>query len=188
MTPDSILSDARARMDKAIDHLKNELRGIRTGRASTALVDYVKVEAYGSMTDLKSLATISIPEPTQILINPFDPSTVGDIRKALESSDLGLNPTVEDKHLRVNVPPLSTERRQQLVSHAKKTAEETRVSMRNVRRDANKHADSLKKAKDAHFSEDQIEDLKKNIQDIIKKHESTVDTITAEKSKEIMEV
>jgi len=188
MNPDQILKDAEDRMDKALDHLKSELRGIRTGRASTALVDFVKVDYYGSMTDLKALASISIHEATQILIKPFDVGAVQEIRKALEASDLGLNPQIDDKQIRINVPPLSTDRRKQLVGHAKKVAEDTKVALRNVRRDANKHADALKNDKAANISEDEVEQLKKEIQDVIKKHESTVETITADKSKEIMEV
>ncbi len=100
------LADAEARMDKAIEHLHSELRGIRTGRASTALVDYVKVDYYGSMTDLKALASVSIPEATQILIKPFDAGALQEIRKALESSDLGLNPQIDDKQIRINILPL----------------------------------------------------------------------------------
>ncbi len=188
MNPDQILKDAEDRMDKAVDHLKSELRGIRTGRASTALVDFVKVDYYGSPTDLKALASISIPEATQILIKPFDAGAVQDIKKGLEASDLGLNPQIDDKQIRINIPPLSTDRRKQLVAHAKKVAEETKVSMRNVRRDANKHADALKDSKAEHYSEDEIKTLKDEIQDVIKKHEAAVETMTAEKSKEIMEV
>ena len=188
MNPDSILKDAETRMDKALDHLKSELRGIRTGRASTALVDFVSVDYYGAPTDLKQLASISIPESTQILIKPYDAGAVQEIRKALEASDLGLNPQVDGKQIRINVPPLSTDRRKQLVSHAKKVAEETKVSMRNVRRDANKQADALKNSKDQQYSEDEIKRLKDEIQDAIKKHEAAADKLTEDKSKEIMEV
>jgi ribosome recycling factor len=188
MDPDSILLDAEERMDKALEHLKSELRGLRTGRASTALVEYVKVDYYGSPTDLKSIASISVPEPTQLLIKPFDAGALNEIRRALESSDLGLNPQTEGKQIRIMIPALSTERRQQLVAHCKKTAEETKVAMRNVRRDANKHADALKKATDKHYPEDELETLKTEIQELLKKHESEAERITEEKSKEIMKV
>jgi len=188
MTPDSILKDAEQRMDKALEHFRGELRGVRSGRASTALVEYIKVDYYGSPTELKALASISVPEPTQIAIKPFDVGALGEIRKALETSDLGLNPQVEDKTLRINIPPLSTERRKQLVGHVKKVAEETKVALRNVRRDANKHADQLKKDPKEHYPEDELETLKKEIQEALKKHESTVDSLTEEKSREIMEV
>ncbi len=188
MTPDSILSDAEERMSKAVDHLKSELRGLRTGRASTALVDFLKVDYYGSPTDLKQLASISIAEATQILIKPFDVGSINEIRKAIETSDLGLNPQVDGKQIRINIPSLSTERRQQLVGHAKKVAEESRVAARNVRRDANKHADQLKKDTDAHYSEDELEILKKEIQEALKKVETEIDKLMDDKSKEIMEV
>jgi len=188
MTPDSILKDAEQRMDQAIEHLKGEMRGMRTGRASTALVEYLKADYYGSPTELKALASISVPEPTQILIKPFDAGAMHEIQKALELSDLGLNPMIDGKQIRVNIPTLSTERRKQLVGHVKKMAEETKVSIRNVRRDANKHSDQLKKAADSHCSEDEIETLKKEIQDVLKKHEGKVDEITTAKSAEIMTV
>jgi len=188
MTPDSILKDAGERMDKALEHLRQELRGLRTGRASTGLVDFIKVDYYGSMTDLKSLASISVPEPTQVLIKPFDAGSVGEIKKAIENSDLNLSPQVDNKQIRITVPALSTERRKQLVGHAKKVAEDAKVSMRNVRRDANKQADGLLKDKDAHYPEDEIETLKKEIQDLLKEHETKADKMVEEKTAEIMEV
>jgi ribosome recycling factor len=188
MTPNSILKDAQQHMDKSVDYLKRELRGLRTGRASTALVEYIKVDYYGNPTDLKSLAAISTPEPTQILIQPFDPGSTTDIKKALETSDLGLNPQVEAKNIRISVPPLSKERRQQLVTQAKKIGEETKIAIRNSRRDANKHADQLTKDKSVHISEDEIKGLHAEIQDLLKKYEKEVDDAVDQKSKEIMEV
>lgn len=188
MDPDTILLDAEERMEKAIEHLKSELRGIRTGRASTALVEYVKVDYYGSPTDLKSLASISVPEPTQLLIKPFDAGSVQEIKRALESSDLGLNPMVDGKQIRINIPPLSTDRRKQLVAHCKKVAEETKVALRNVRRDANKHADQLGKSGGASYPEDEIETLKDEIQELLKKHETDVEKVSEDKSKEVMTV
>ena len=184
--PDTILLSAEESMEKSLEYLKHEARGIRTGRASTAMVDYVKVDYYGASTDLKSLAIISIPEPTQILIKPFDAGSVGDIKKGIEAAGLGFNPMVEGKQLRINVPPLSGDRRQQLVGKLKKLAEETKVVMRNARRDANKHADALKGT--GHFPEDEIETLKTEIQDLLKKYEGEVDKKVEEKTKEITEV
>lgn len=186
--PDTILLEAEEAMQKALDYLKHELRGLRTGRASTALVEYLKVECYGATTDLKSVAAISVPEPTQILIKPFDPGTLNDIRKGIEASGLGLNPMSDGKQLRLNIPPLSGERRQQLVARCKKLAEETKVVMRNARRDANKHADALSKQPGAHYPEDEIETLKSEIQELLKKYEHEVDQKIEEKSKEIMEI
>lgn len=175
-------------MEKAIEHLKHEMRGVRTGRASTALVEYIKADYYGSPTELKAIASISVPEPTQLLIKPFDAGAIGEIRKAIEASDLGLNPIVDGKQIRVNIPALSTERRKQLVGHVKKTAEDTKVALRNARRDANKHADQLKNEPGGSYSEDQINTLKEEIQEVLKKHEAQVDELVKVKSEEIMEV
>jgi ribosome recycling factor len=186
--PDSILLEAEEHMSKAIDYLKSEMRGIRTGRASTALVDYIKVDYYGSATDLKALAAISVPEPTQILIKPFDNTALSAIRTAIESSDLGLNPNVEDKAIRINVPSLSQDRRKTLVAQAKKHGEEQKVVIRNTRRDANKHADALAKQDGQHYSEDEIKTLKDEIQELVKKYEGQIDEIIDAKSKEILEV
>src|SRR5687768_10206840 len=173
--PDTILLETESAMEKALEYLKNELRGIRTGRATTALVDFLKVDYYGASTDLKAIAAISIPEPTQILIKPFDPGSVGDIKKAIEASGLGLNPMVEAKQIRLNVPPLSGDRRQQLVAKVKKMGEEQKIAIRNVRRDGNKHADSLSKSAAKHYPEDEIEGLKNEIQELLKKYETELD-------------
>lgn len=186
--PDTILLEAEDAMEKGVSYLSQEMRGIRTGRASTALVEYLKVEAYGSPTDLKSIASISVPEPTQLLIKPFDASLMDDIRRAIENSELGLNPMPEGKQIRLNVPALSTERRQQLVARCKKMGEETKVVLRNARRDANKHADSLDKQAGTHYPEDEIKTLKDEIQELLKKYEGQIDATIEAKSKEIMEV
>ncbi len=173
-----IVSECRGKMDRSIEHLERELRGIRTGRATTSLVDYVKVDYYGSMTDLRELAAVSVPEPTQILIKPFDPSSVGAIVKAIETADLGLNPMKEAGAVRINVPAPSSERRKQLVAQVRKMAEDTRVAIRNERRDANKHIDQLVKDKSAGVSEDQGKTAKAEIEDLTKKHVEKVDEIT----------
>lgn len=186
--PDTILLESEEAMEKAESYLKQELRGIRTGRASTALVDYIKVDYYGSTTDLKSLAGISIPEATQILIKPFDANSIEDIRKAIESSGLSLNPMVEGKQIRLSIPPLSRERRQQLVSHCKKLGEECKIAIRNARRDANKHADGLAKQDGKHYPEDDIATLKTEIQDLLKKYEKEVSDRIDAKTKEVMEI
>lgn len=188
MDPDSILLEAEQTMDKSIDYLKGELRGIRTGRASTALVEYVKVDYYGSPTDLKSLAAISVPEATQILIQPFDPASAGEIKKAIEKADLGVTPQVDGKVIRVSIPSLSGDRRKQLASQAKKMGEETKVACRNTRRDANKHADQVAKDKDQNLSEDEVKALKDEIQELLKKKENQIDEMVEKKVKEITEV
>lgn len=187
-TPDKILSETEASMMKAIDYLQHEMRGIRTGRASTALVEYVKVDYYGSPTDLKSLAAISVPEPHQILVKPFDNSALSAMKQGIESAGLGLNPQIEDKAIRITIPPLDQDRRKQLVSQVKKHGEEQKVVLRNARRDANKHADALAKQEGTQYPEDEIKTLKSEIQDLLKKYESEIDTLVKKKSEEVMEV
>ena len=184
--PDTILLETEEHMEKAVEYLKHELRGIRTGRASPAMIEFVKVDYYGASSDLKSLAIISVPEPTQLLVKPFDAGSVGDIKKAIESAGLGLNPMSEGKQLRISVPPLSGDRRQQLVTKCKKLAEEAKVVIRNARRDGNKHTDALKAA--GHIAEDEIETLKEEVQSLLKKYEAEVDKIVEGKSKEITQV
>lgn len=183
MDPDTILLETEEHMTKSMDHLKRELKGFRTGRASPAILEMVRVEYYGSQSDLKSIASISVPEPSQLLVKPFDASVITDIKKAIESSGLGLNPMSEGKALRINIPPLSGERRKTLSGLCKKIAEETKVALRNARRDANKHADQLEAA--GHVAEDEIENLKTEIQEMLKKYETEADTVVAAKQKEI---
>ncbi len=185
--PDTILLSAEELMTKAIDYLDHEFQGLRGGRASTALVEYIKVDYYGAATDLKALAGISTPEATQILIKPFDVGALKEITKAIEASDLGLAPHVDGKQIRLNIPPLSTERRKQLVAKAKKMTEETKVVIRNARRDGNKHAEALGKG-ESNISEDEVTTLKNEIQELLKKYESQVDAKFDAKSKEIMSV
>jgi ribosome recycling factor len=186
--PDTILLETEELMTKALDYLKKELKGFRTGRASPALVEYVKVNYYGSTSDLKSLAAISVPEPAQLLVKPFDAGSIGEIKKAIEAAGLGLNPITEGKQIRISIPALSGDRRKQLVGQAKKIAEETKVALRNARRDGNKHAENLSKQAGQHFSEDDIEQLKNEIQELLKKYETEADDAVAKKSKEIEQI
>lgn len=186
--PDTILLEAEEAMTKALEYLKKELRGMRTGRASPALVEYLKVDYYGTPTDLKSLASISIPEPTQLLIKPFDAGCLQDVKRAIDASGLSLNPMIDGKQIRLNMPALTGERRKQLAAHCKKLGEETKVALRNARRDANKHVDVLAKDPKAHVPEDEIETLKTEIQDLLKKFEHETDEVVAKKMKEVEEV
>jgi ribosome recycling factor len=186
--PDTILLEAEDAMSKAEDYLAQELRGIRTGRASTALLEFIKVDYYGSSTELKSLASISVPEPTQLLVKPFDAGALNEIRKAIENAGLSLNPQVEGKQIRLNVPPLTGEQRKQLVTHAKKMGEQAKVVLRNARRDANKHADALTKQEKKHYSEDEVATLKDEIQELLKKYEGKIDKRLDDKVKEITEI
>src|SRR5688572_29620511 len=177
ITIDQIVKDCRAKMDKSVEHYERELRGLRTGRATTALIDYVKVDYYGNPTDLKSLAAISVPEPTQLLVKPFDPSSKNEIIKAIERADLGLNPMAEGASVRISVPAPSKERRQQLVGQVKKMAEDSKVAIRNERRDAIKHIDTLVKDKSAHVSEDEGKRRKEEVEQMTKKHIDTLDQL-----------
>ena len=187
MDIDDVLLDCEEKMDKAVEYLVNELRGIRTGRATPALVEFVKVDYYGSMTDLRQLANITVPEPTQLLIKPHDPSSIDAITKAIQAAGLGLNPTPEGKQIRLSMPPLSGDRRQQLVASVKKMAEQAKVAVRNVRRDANKHIDQLEKDKAAPVSEDQAKAAKDDVTELTKSHESKVDEKTEAKRTEVLE-
>src|SRR6202790_3939027 len=148
MTSDEILMDAEERMEKAVSVFREELRGLRTGRATPALVDSLRVEYYGSPTPLKQLAQISTPDPTQIVIRPFDQSVLKDIEKAIRSSDLGMSPNNDGKLIRLQVPPMSGEQRQKMATRIKKSSEDSKVSCRNIRRDANKHFEQAEKAKE----------------------------------------
>src|SRR6266403_1165897 len=138
MTSEEILFDAEERMEKAVNVYRDELRGLRTGRATPALVDTLRVEYYGSPTPLKQLARISTPDPQSIVINPFDPSVIQEVAKAIRSSSLGMAPNVQGNIIRLQVPPMSGEQRKKLVTQLKKSAEEAKVACRNIRRDANK--------------------------------------------------
>lgn len=182
-----VVRECGQRMDKSVEYYDKELRGIRTGRASTALVDYVKVEYYGNPTNLRELAAVSVPEPTQLLVKPFDPQVKNEIVKAIETADLGLNPQVDGQAIRINVPPPSAERRKQLVTQVKKMAEQARVAIRNERRDAMKHIDQLVKDKSNALSEDQGKDAKDEIEELTRKHTSLIDEHCEKKAKEIEE-
>lgn len=186
-TLDDILRDTKQRMDRSVEYFQKELRGIRTGRATTALIDYVKVDYYGNSTDLRELAAISVPEPTVLIVKPFDPGTKSEIIKAIESADLGLNPMAEGPTIRINVPAPSQERRKQLVNQVRKLAEDARVTIRNERRDANKHIDQLAKDKTNSISEDQAKDAKLDIDDVTKKHTESIDNFCEQKVREIEE-
>ena len=185
MTSEEILFDGEERMEKAINVFKDELRGLRTGRATPALVDSIRVEYYGSPTPLKQLAQISTPDPQQIVIRPFDQSVLKEIEKAIRSSDLGMSPNNDGKLIRLTVPPMSGEQRQKMVARIKKSAEEAKVALRNIRRDANKHFDQAEKAKE--MTEDDRDAGKEEVQSLLKKYEDKVTEMADKKGKEVME-
>ncbi len=172
-------------MVKSVEYLKDELRGVRTGHASPGLVDHIRIEvaSYGSTMTLRELASISAPDPSTIMVKPFDPSTAKDIERGLQSSDLGITPVSDGKIIRLPIPPLSGERRQQLAARVRKMGEEQKIAVRNIRRDYNKNIDTDKK--DSKMSEDEAESAKDAIQKITKKHEDLIEKLVTEKSKEI---
>jgi ribosome recycling factor len=172
-------------MDKALNHLKTNLAGIRTGRAAPGLLDSVKVTVYGSQTPLKQLASVGAPEPQQLVIRPFDPSVIKDIEKAIVASELGLNPQNDGRIIRINIPPLSTDTRKKLVARIKELAEETRVSIRNVRRDANKAIETAEK--DKVISEDDRDTAKEEVQELTKKYEESVGEVAKAREADVME-
>jgi len=185
MDQDEILLDAEERMEKAVDHFSSSMKGIRTGRANAGLIDSIKVDYYGSPTPLKQIANVSVPEPQQIMIRPFDVTTLDEIAKAIQNSDLGMAPNNDGRVVRLNVPPLSTERRTQLVHRVKELAEEARVSIRNIRRDANKHADQAEK--DKSMTEDDRDQTKDKVQELTRKYEGSVNTAAEAKEKDVMD-
>lgn len=185
MSSEEILLEAEERMEKTIALLEDQLKGVRTGRASTGLVESIRVPYYGSPTPLKQLANLSTPEPQQILIRPFDASAIGDIIKAIQTSDLGLTPNSDNKVIRLNVPSLSVEQRRKLSNRVKELAEEARVSIRNIRRDANKQADG--EQADKILTEDDLARTKEEIQTLTKKFEGKVNDLADKKSAEILE-
>lgn len=185
MSADEILLDVEERMEKAVDVLKHALSGIRTGRANPGLVDSLRVEVYGAPTPIKQLASVGAPEPNQIVIRPFDPTTLKDIEKAIQASGLGFNPLNDGKLLRLMVPPLSTEMRRKLVARIKELSEEAKVAIRNVRRDGNKAAEQAED--DGDLTEDDAKKTKEDVQELTKTFENKVTELARNKEAEVME-
>jgi ribosome recycling factor len=177
--------EARGRMEKVLADLQHEMSTVRTGRASISLLDSVRVEAYGSPVPLNQVAQLHVPEPSMITVQPWDVSMLGTIEKAIRNSNLGLNPGNDGKLVRVPIPPLTEERRRDLAKKVSHIAEERRVSLRNIRRDANEH---LKKMlKDKQISEDQERQSLDSIQKLTDSYIAKVDQATKAKEKEILE-
>ncbi len=186
MSGEAILEETKAAMEKALTHLQETLLGVRTARATPALVDKIRVDYYGTMTPIGQLASISIPEARLIVIKPFDGSVLGDVSKAIMKSDLGISPQNDGKVLRVQLPPLSGEQREKFAAKVKSMCEEARVAMRNGRRDMNKLADAAKK--DGELTEDENRKVHEQIQERLKEYEKKLDGIQEKKIAEIMEV
>lgn len=174
------------RMEGAIEAFKKDLSSIRTGRASLALLEGITVDYYGTVTPIQQVASLSIPEPRQILIQPWEQRLIPEIEKAIMKSDLGLTPTNDGRTIRINIPPLTEERRKQLVKVVRKRAEEARIAVRNIRRDANEELKKLEREK--HLSEDDIKKSQEEIQKLTDSYIAKVDDILAHKEREIMEV
>jgi ribosome recycling factor len=173
-------------MQKSVENLRRDLARIRTGAASPAILDSVYVDYYGTKTPIPQAAAISIPEPRQLAIKPWDKGMMGAIEKAILASDLGLNPVNDGTYIRLNMPILTQDRRKELVKTSKKIGEETKVAMRNIRRDENEHL--KKSAKDQNLSEDALKDELDKVQGITDRFIATVDKILAEKEKDILTV
>ena len=182
---DEIYQDTRESMEKAIASLNKELQRIRTGRASLSILDGIRVDYYGTQTPLNQMATLAVPESRLIRIQPWDVSVIKDIEKALLKSDLGLTPSNDGKIIRINIPPLTEERRKELVKVVHKMCEDYKVSVRNTRRDANDLVKSLKK--DSDISEDDAFKAQDEIQKITDTFVASVDECYKEKEKEILE-
>lgn len=184
--PQTILNKAKENMEKTVSVFVEELAKMRTGRANTGMLDAVQVEYYGSKVPLAQVATLGVPEPRLITVKPFENRLIPDIEKAIMSSGLGLTPANDGKTIRVPVPQLTEDRRKDLVKFAKKQAEEAKVAIRNLRRDAN---DALKKKQKAgEISEDDLRKYEKQVQDVTDHEIKRVDQITTDKEKDIMQV
>ena len=182
MTYAQIIADAKAKMHKGVQHFVEETKGLRSGRATPALIENIKVDYYGSPTPLKQMASISIPEPRALLVKPHDPSVLKEIEKAIQKSDIGINPQVDGKVMRLVIPAMSEEQRKKLASRVKELAEAARVSLRNLRRDLNKHIDDS-----AQLTDDDKTTAKEEVQKLLKSSEAELDQVIATKTKEIME-
>ena len=185
MTQEEILFDAEERMEKAADVFRNQLQGLRTGRATPGLVDSIRIDVYGSPTPLKHIANISCPEPQQIVIRPFNAAQLQDIVKGIQGSDAGMAPMSDGRIVRINVPALSGERRKEMIKRVNGLAEDARVSIRNIRRDANKSVETAEKEKT--MTEDDAKAAKEQVQELTKTYETKVNTFAADKEKELNE-
>jgi ribosome recycling factor len=183
---DDVYRDAESRMNKALEATRGDFASIRTGRASPQLLDRLNVEAYGSSVPLKQVASVNSPDGRSLLVTAFDKSVIGSIRKAIETSDLGLNPNVDGASIRLSIPPLTEERRKELVKLVKKKSEEHKVAVRNIRHKANDDVKAL--AKDGTITDDQIKRGADHVQKLTDKYIKQIDDLVHGKEKEIMEV
>lgn len=179
-----VVSESKQKMNTAVEILAGELKSIRSGRASTGLVENIKVDYYGTATPIKQMATLAAPQADMVVIKPFDPTSLREIEKAIKNSDLSIAPIVDGGMIRLNIPPLTEERRKQLVAQVKQIGEQAKVNIRNIRRDINKHLE--KQQKDKVITEDDLQNGKKQIDDVTKEYSEKADSIVKKKSNEIM--
>ncbi len=184
MPTKEIVTETELKLKKAIEVLHNELKTVRSGSASTGLVENIKADFYGTPTPLKQMATLATPQADVIVIKPFDPSSIKEIEKAIKNSDLSIAPIIDGKMIRLNIPALSGERRKQLVQQAKQNGEQSKVSLRNIRRDAVKHLEKMEK--DKLITEDDLKKGSKTIDELTKKYTDEIDKVVKHKSNEIM--
>ena len=183
---EEFIADASTRMDKSVEHARNEFGTVRTGRASAGLLDRITIDYYGTPTPLKQLATVNVPEPRMLTIQPFDPSSIKSIEKAIQESDLGLQPSNDGKLIRLPVPQLTEERRKELVKLVRKYAEEGKVAIRNVRRDVMRHLEEL--VKNGDVGDDEERRAETQVQKLTDDHVKRIDDLLKHKEAEIMEV
>ena len=184
MAVKEVITQHKLKMEKALQHLTDDLKAARTGRASTTLVENLKVDYYGNPTPLKQLASLAVPQADMIVIKPFDPSSTKDIEKAIKTSDLSIAPISDGKVIRLTIPPLSEERRRQIVIQVKQDGEQAKISIRNIRHDGLKE---LQRQEDAKLvTEDDHELGKKQLDDLIKEYTNKIDNLVKTKSDEIM--
>lgn len=181
-----IIDDVKIRMNKSLEAIKHELATVRTGKATPSILDHVRVDAYGSITPLKQVASINVPDVRMLVVQPWDKSLVGDVVKGIQKEDLGLNPQVDGDVIRIAIPDLTEERRIELVKLAKKMVEEGKVAVRNVRRDANDHL--KKQEKDKELTNDLMHDAINEVQKLTDKFSEDLDKLLIEKEKEVMQV
>jgi ribosome recycling factor len=185
-TTDELIGNAQTRMGKSVEHARNEFNTVRTGRASASLLDRIDIDYYGTMTPLKQLATIGVPEARMLTVQPFDPSSIRAIEKAIMESDLGLTPSNDGKMIRLPIPQLTEERRKELVKIVRQIAEDGRIAIRNVRRDVDKHLKELKTQ--GQVGEDNERRAEDRVQKLTDGHTSKIDDLLRRKETEITEV
>ena len=184
--PKNVLDDMKSHMEKTLNVLKNEFQKVRTGRATTSILDSVKVDYYGNPSSVSQVATLAVPEPRTITISPWEAKMIGPIEKAIMNANIGMTPSNDGRTIRLNLPPLTEDRRREIVKDLKKKAEDDKVALRNIRRDA---IDKLKKLeKDKAITEDDLKKYEKDVQDATKSFETKIDEAVSHKEKEVLEV